>query len=60
MTLNRRRLFWSVLIAAPTATAQQPCLADDRLRPILERRIARLQPLRDFEIDDSISPHAAL
>jgi hypothetical protein len=34
-------------------------LSDDRLRvlkPVLERRLADLRALRDFEIDDSVAP----
>ena len=34
-------------------------LSDDRLRvvqPVLESRIAQVQALRDFEIDDSVAP----
>jgi hypothetical protein len=34
-------------------------LSDDRLRvvaPVLKSRIARLQALRDFEVDDGVAP----
>jgi len=34
-------------------------LSDDRLqilKPVLEHRLEALQPLRDFEIDDSVVP----
>lgn len=34
-------------------------LRDDRLRvvqPVLERRVAQLQALRDFEVDDTVEP----
>lgn len=34
-------------------------LSDDRLRivqPVLERRAAQLQALRDFEVDDTVEP----
>jgi hypothetical protein len=34
-------------------------LSDDRLRviaPVLKNRLARLQALRDFEVDDSVAP----
>ena len=34
-------------------------LSEDRLRvvaPVLQNRLARLQVLRDFEVDDSVAP----
>ena len=34
-------------------------LSDDRLRivaPVLKNRLARLQALRDFEVDDGVAP----
>ncbi len=62
MTKPSRRLFWSVLLSSASAGAQVIKLSDERmrvLRPILERREAQLQALRDFSIDDSISPRDA-
>lgn len=71
MPVPRRRLLQSLATAAalgPTAPAQQsppqppPAsvpLTPERLRllePLLSRRRAQLQPLRDFELDDAIAP----
>ena len=38
-------------------------LSDDRLRvvaPVLKNRAARIQALRDFELDDSVAPAAGI
>ena len=46
-----------VLRSASAATATT--LSDDRLRivaPVLNSRLARLQTLRDFEVDDGVAP----
>ena len=68
MTVNRRQLFWSALLYGPAAAAQNPAeaaaangltLSEERLRlikPIVDRRRAQLQALRDFPIDDSTLP----
>lgn len=72
MTIGRRRALKTLGIGgalAPATHAQDPAapclpardLPAERLRtiqPALERRRTQLRALRDFEIDDSVSPFA--
>jgi hypothetical protein len=57
--MTRRRAFWSVLLAAQTAQAQQDRIPPDRLKllpPILLRRQAQVDAIRAFPIDDRTPP----
>lgn len=65
MKLTRRRAFWSVLLAAQSAPAQNLrdiytalglSLPEDRIKtltPVLARRQANLTALRQFPIQDT-------
>ena len=49
----------SVEVLRNVSVAHGSNLSDDRLRtvaPVLKSRVARLQALRDFEVDDGVAP----
>jgi hypothetical protein len=62
MIVPRRHLLQALTLAAP-ALAQQIRLSEERLKalqPVLDRRIAQLQALRAFEVDDAVGPHGCV
>lgn len=63
MSVNRRRLLQAAALSGLPISAQEsplgPALSEERRRllaPILARRKAQWQSLRDFVIDDQIAP----